>query len=125
MVGELDAADSDDLPGAPLLGRAQRPGPVGDEAADAGLAAGGEQVVDPSAEHGLARARTRRAELRVVGVRHDGEGAVPLLGKRLERVGAHAGGRQPGCPIGSRIDLSSQKADSPSGPSSRPIPEHL
>ena len=86
---ELDGRHADDPGGLDLLGLPDPAALVGLHAVDAGLAAGHHAVDDRLALPGPARDRGGGAELHVVGVRDHAQGAVPVLGERLEGFHVH------------------------------------
>ena len=81
---ELDLAHADDARRLDLLGLAHGAALVGVQAVDARLAARHHAVDDLLALGGPARHRGGRSELQVVGVRHDAQGALPVLGQWFE-----------------------------------------
>ena len=88
---EVDHVDPDHARRLHLLGLADPARLVGMHAVDAGLPGGHHAVDDLLALAGPARDRGGGAELEVVGVRDDAEGAGPVFGKGLERLGFHGG----------------------------------
>ena len=81
VVEELHDVDPDDPGRRPLLGLAQRPALGGRRSCRCRPHPGGQQVGDGAALGGPPGDGTGRAELEVVGVGDDGEGARPVVGK--------------------------------------------
>jgi len=86
VIKEPDLADPHGRGAAALLFLAKRPGPARRQPCDAGLAACRQQIADLPALAGPPGYRGGRAVLKVIGVRHHHNGAVPVLGQGLHRL---------------------------------------
>ncbi len=108
MIEEPHLADADGGGTAALLFLAERAGPARCHARDASLAASCQQVRNLPPLAGPPGHRSGSTVLKIVRVRHDGHGPVPVLSQRLHRL-----------PFGRRYGAG--YASAPGGQADRPL----